>query len=249
MKIIKLENGNVKIYQSDGDLIHSLPPNLSMYVAENNVIIQYLDGPITLDPTEITATQILPAAEVAFSGTNQDLGELLSDSFFFNASSGSNGGGGGKILYMVLDSIQDLNVIQPFTDLDFIEASNTIPNATVSSNFPIGTETYKGVVTLPPGKYKTSYRINCQNGSNTQKVVVTNISRYAPSVIFYPESTSYQMFRGNNNFASITNSDANYQFFELLQVESFGIISTRAAAAGEVNTSPQQSFWKIEKIE
>ena len=98
MKIVKLQNGNVKIYQTDGDLIHSLPPNLHVYVSEINCIIKHPDGDIPLDPTEITATQILPAAEVAFSGTNQELGELLSESFFFRVANGGGGGGGDQII-------------------------------------------------------------------------------------------------------------------------------------------------------
>ena len=93
MKIVKLQNGNVKIYQTDGDLIHSLPPNLHVYISESNCIIKHTEGDIPLDPTEITATQILPAAEVAFSGTNQELGELLSESFFFRVANGGGGGG------------------------------------------------------------------------------------------------------------------------------------------------------------
>ncbi len=167
-------------------------------------------------------------------------------------SGGSGGGGGGtplgEILYMQLNSVQDVNVISPFVDLDFVEVTNTIQGATVDSAFPLGGQTYKGVVTLPAGKYKTSFRINCQNKTNTQKVVVMNISRYAPSVIYYPESTIYEMLRNNNTFASFTNSDANYEFFELTQSESFGIITARTAAAGTVDTVPDQSFWKIEKI-
>lgn len=247
MDIVKLSNNRVLFL--DGNRIRfSISGQCSAYLDDNQEeIVIKEDGTTYSFDAEDVENIDNGSGLVPFNGNANTLLTDLNENFF-KASSGTNVGGGGKILYMVLDSIQDLNVIQPFTDLDFIEASNTIPNATVSSNFPIGPETYKGVVTLPPGKYKTSYRINCQNGSNTQKVVVTNISRYAPSVIFYPESTSYQIFRGNNNFASITNSDANYQFFELTQAESFGIISARTAAAGAVNTIAEQSFWKIEKI-
>ena len=165
-----------------------------------------------------------------------------------------NGGGGqsgtplGQILYMELNSSQNINVISPFVDLDFVEVSNTIDGATVDSNFPLGGQTYKGVVTLPPGKYKSSFKINVQNGTNSQKIAVVNISRYAPSVVYYPQSTVYGLARSNGQFSTIQCADANYTFFELTEAQSFGIITARTSSGGALNTIPDQSFWKIEKI-
>jgi len=72
----------------------------------------------------------------------------------FSSESGGSGSESAKVLYMELNSSQDLNVISPFTDLDFIQVTNTIPGASVDSAFPIGQQTYKGVVTLPAGKYE-----------------------------------------------------------------------------------------------
>lgn len=167
---------------------------------------------------------------------------------------GGNGGGGqegtplGQILYMELNSSQDINVISPFVDLDFVEVSNTIDGATVDSNFPLDGQTYKGVVTLPPGKYKSSFKINVQNGTNSQKIAVVNISRYAPSVVYYPQSAVYGLARSNGQFSTIQCADANYTFFELTEAQSFGIITARTFNAGPLNTIPDQSFWKIEKI-
>ena len=153
----------------------------------------------------------------------------------------------GEILYMQLNSSQNLNVVSPFVDLDFVEVSNTISGASVSSNFPAYNNIYKGVVTLPPGKYKTSFKVNAESSDRSQKVIVMNISRYTPSVIYYPESTVYEMFR-NRNFATISNPDSNYNFLNLTETQTFGIIAARAAASGVINTIPEQSFWKIEKI-
>ncbi len=250
MKLVKLENGNVLLYDDNNDLIRSMRPDVYLEASENLVIVNLEDHIVKLYPQDITELEVKPNAATAFSGDAFQLLEILSSDFFFLDSDGGGGGNTtpvGQILYMRLNSSQNLNVVTPFTDLDFVEVSNTIPGATVSSNFPIGPETYKGVVTLPAGKYKTSYRINCENGTNTQKVIVTNISRYAPSVIYYAESTTYEMFR-NRTFASIVNSDANYEFLNLSQTESFGIISARTTAAGNCDSVPEQSFWKIEKI-
>jgi len=166
----------------------------------------------------------------------------------FNIASGGNGASSASILYMELNSSQNLNVISPFTDLDFVEVTNTIAGASVDSAFPIGSETYKGVVTLPAGKYESSFKIVVQNGSNSQKIVAVNISRYAPSVIYYPQSTVYSLNRGNNSLGTIGNPTGKYQFFELTQPESFGIISARTAAGGTLDTIADQSFWQIKKI-
>ena len=37
-------------------------------------------------------------------------------------------------------------------------------------------------------------------------------------------------------------------FLNLTETQTFGIIAARAAASGVINTIPEQSFWKIEKI-
>jgi len=168
-----------------------------------------------------------------------------------NPPSGNGGSVGiplGEILYMELNSSQDINVISPFTDLDFVEVTNTIAGATVDSAFSLGGQTYRGVITLPAGKYKSSFKINYQNGTNSQKVPVVNISRYTPSVIYYPSSAVYSIIRGNNNFGTIEEVDANYPFFELTESQSFGIIAARTSNAGSIGTIADQSYWKIEKI-
>lgn len=154
-----------------------------------------------------------------------------------------------QILYMTLNSSQNINVISPFVDLDFIQTTNTIDGASVSSNFVVSGQEYKGVVTLPKGKYKTSFKINVQNETQSQKIPVINISRYFPSVIYYPDSTVYGLVRSNGGFGTIQCVDANYSFLELTQEESFGIIGARAGANGGLVTVPEQSFWKIEKID
>lgn len=168
-----------------------------------------------------------------------------------NTGNFSQGGGSpsevGQFLYMELNSVQNMNVISPFVDLDFVEVTNDIPGATVSSAFPIGSETYKGVVTLPPGVYQSSGGIATSTTDPSNKNVVANISRYAPSVIFYPESTNY-LYTDSGAFTSLQFTEGNYPFFNVSGTQSFGIISARAGGEGVVNTIPEQSFWKIQKI-
>jgi len=236
--VFKVQRDNVYM---DGQFnVTSINDNVNFYTKESN---EFLRNILYSDISIVDDTQ---GGSVYNPTSAEDLMLKLKELGFFFDINGNNTNGS-QILYMELNSSQDINVISPFTDLDFVEVTNTIPGATVSSNFPIGPQTYKGVVTLPAGKYKTSFKINAQNGTNTQKVVVCNISRYAPSVVFYPQSTVYEMYR-NINFATLGNPDANYTFLELNQTESFGIITARTAAAGAVNTIADQSFWQIEKI-
>ena len=158
MKLVKLENGNVLLYDDNNDLIRSMRPDVYLEASENLVVVNLEDHIVKLYPEDITDLQVLPNASTRFTGDAFQLLEILSGDFFFLDSDGGGGGNTtpvGQILYMRLNSSQDLNVVTPFTDLDFVEVSNTIPGASVSSNFPIGAQTYKGVVTLPPGKYKT----------------------------------------------------------------------------------------------
>lgn len=234
--VFKVQRDN--IYMDGQFNVTSINDNVNFYTKESN---EFLRNILYSDISIVDNTQ---GGSVYNPTSAEDLMMKLKElGFFFDLDSSNPA----QILYMELNSSQDINVISPFTDLDFVEVTNTIHGASVSSSFPVGSDTFKGVVTLPAGKYKTSFKINAENGTNTQKVVVCNISRYAPSVVFYPQSTVYEMYR-NINFATLVNPEANYTFLELTQEESFGIISARTAAAGAVNTVPDQSFWKIEKI-
>jgi len=205
--VFKVERDN--IYMDGQFNVTSINDNVNFYTKEGT---EFLRKVIYSDISIVDSSQ---GGTIYNPTSAEDLMLKLKElGFFFDV--GGNDTNGSQILYMELNSSQDINVISPFTDLDFVEVTNTIPGASVSSAFPIGPETYKGVVTLPPGKYKSSFKINAENGTNTQKVVVCNISRYAPSVIFYPQSTVYEMYR-NLNFATIGNPEENYTFLELNQ--------------------------------
>lgn len=236
--VFKVQRDNVYM---DGQFnVTSINDNVNFYTKESN---EFLRNILYSDISIIDNTE---GGSVYNPISAEDLMLKLKElGFFFDL--GGNDTNGSQILYMELNSSQNINVISPFTDLDFVEVTNTIPGASVSSNFPIGSDTYKGVVTLPAGKYKTSFKINAQNGTNTQKVVASIIQRYAPSVLFYPQSLVYEMYR-NISFATLANPVANYNFLELTQTESFGIVTARTAAPGTINTLPTQSFWQIEKI-
>ena len=240
-------SGNYIIAEQSG-LTTEYAMGKSVYTKRDNTfrILEQLDkGELVISVAD-AVNWYDEAGTAAF--TESTLEEFFRTNTGFSIASGGNGAGSASILYMELNSSQDLNVISPFTDLDFIEITNTIEGSSVNSSFPIGAETYKGVVTLPPGKYESSFKIVVQNGSNSQKIVAVNISRYAPSVVYYPQSTVYSFNRGNNSLGTIGNPTGKYQFFELSEPQSFGIISARTAAGGNLNTIANQSFWQIKKI-
>jgi hypothetical protein len=86
MKIIKQLNGNVHITDDSGNIerVMNNQPTI-LWVNDNNDlhIVQQNDRYENIDVADVSATQILPAAEIAFTGTVQDLLTLLSGSFFF----------------------------------------------------------------------------------------------------------------------------------------------------------------------
>jgi hypothetical protein len=93
MKIIKQLNGNVHITDDSGNIerVMNNQPTI-LWVNDNNDlhIVQQNDRYENIDVADVSATQILPAAEIAFTGTGQDLLTLLSGSFFFELE-GSGG--------------------------------------------------------------------------------------------------------------------------------------------------------------
>ena len=90
--IVKLANGNVALYDTtSGDFLSSLSPDIveiqcningTVKVVQDNGNVEYFD------PANISNTQVLPAAAIAFTGTCADLALLLSTDFFFVVSGG-----------------------------------------------------------------------------------------------------------------------------------------------------------------
>jgi hypothetical protein len=96
MKIIKKENGNVLLTDGSGNTVKRFPEGAVIELENNGrgefVRIAYgHQNKHDIYPSTITATQIEPDAEVAFSGTAQNLLNLLSTSFFFEVAGGYEG--------------------------------------------------------------------------------------------------------------------------------------------------------------
>jgi hypothetical protein len=97
MKIVRKENGNVLLTDDSGNTIKRLPEYAVLELKSDRegefVRVAYgHQNKHDIYSNQITATQIEPAAEVAFNGTAQDLLNLLSTSFFFEVSGGGYAG-------------------------------------------------------------------------------------------------------------------------------------------------------------
>lgn len=100
MIIVKLTNGNVILKDNSGNVIKRLVSDSFIQWTSDTTVDVYAnsDKITTLVTTEITGTQIEPAAVVPFAGNAYDLLDLLADSFFFRVT----GGGGLQNLTQVL---------------------------------------------------------------------------------------------------------------------------------------------------
>ncbi len=99
MKIVKQQNGNVIITDDLGDvyeLIQDIGTRIKS-VGIGDVVSLSQNGfeVFRFATADVIATQILPAAEIPFSGTTSDLIQLLSNGFFVITTGG--GGGGGEV--------------------------------------------------------------------------------------------------------------------------------------------------------
>jgi len=109
MKIVRKENGNVLLTDDTGNTIKRLPEYAVLELKSDRegefVRVAYgHQNKHDIYSNQITATQVEPAAEVAFNGTAQDLLNLLSTSFFFEVSSA----GGEAVVFQEQDISSDL---------------------------------------------------------------------------------------------------------------------------------------------
>jgi hypothetical protein len=92
MKIVKLENGNVVITDESGNIEEVISGGccVSLSLACQGTVVQiYVAGKyINIPVDEVTGTTVEPDPEVPFSGTAQDLIDLLSTDFFFELAGG-----------------------------------------------------------------------------------------------------------------------------------------------------------------
>ena len=85
-KIVKLASGNVQLQDASDNPVKTLQPsaNLELLPQDKGVRVMQWQGENTdILISEVDFTRLDPAADVAFSGTAQELLTLLSDSFFF----------------------------------------------------------------------------------------------------------------------------------------------------------------------
>jgi hypothetical protein len=85
-KIVKLASGNVQLQNASDSPVKTLQPaaNLELLPDDAGVRIKQWQGENTdILISQVAFTRLDPAADVAFSGTAQDLLTLLSESFFF----------------------------------------------------------------------------------------------------------------------------------------------------------------------
>jgi len=142
MKIVKQQNGNVIITDDFGDvyeLIQDVGTRIKS-VGIGDVVSLSQNGfeVFRFATADVIATQILPAAEIPFSGTTSDLIQLLSNGFFVITT---GGGGGGDMLA----SIYDPNNIQ----LDVYNKANET-----------GIEQITGSIITPPTLTATANNYN-----------------------------------------------------------------------------------------
>lgn len=92
MKIIKKENGNIEILDNDGNPLHVITGGCCVIMSpdcQGTVVQIYVAGKyINVTVADVTATQVEPDAEVAFTGDVYDLIALLRDDFFFELAGG-----------------------------------------------------------------------------------------------------------------------------------------------------------------
>lgn len=91
MIIVKLTNGNVILKDGSGNVVKRFVADSFIQWTSPTTVDVYAnsDKITTLVTTEITGTEIEPAAVVPFAGNAYDLLDLLADSFFFRVTGGS----------------------------------------------------------------------------------------------------------------------------------------------------------------
>jgi len=106
MKIVKLENGNIELRDNSGAVLKGLPPMAVLEISQEGAAVRANYGKNNIHdiyPSEVTETQILPAAAVPFSGGVPELLSLLNSSFFFEVTSG----GTDNVIFQEQDATQD----------------------------------------------------------------------------------------------------------------------------------------------
>ena len=116
MKFVKLENGNVNITDDSGLIEYTFTDNAvrinPIGLNETVQISQYGYPILTFIIADVSGTQILPAAEIAFAGTTaSDLIDILSADFFLIDSGEISGVATELTSIDVLNSLNNNSII------------------------------------------------------------------------------------------------------------------------------------------
>ncbi len=101
MEIIKLQNNNIAFAEL-GDWFVSFPSTAKIEILADSDIIQVFQAGFVvyqIDYNQVTETQVLPSAAIAFNSATQKISELLKilSTDFFEAPAPTGGGGGGEV--------------------------------------------------------------------------------------------------------------------------------------------------------
>jgi len=143
-------------------------------------------------------------------------------------------------ILLKLTTVQDINsILGTFADFSTVQFNNII-GSSVSLD---------GTVTLPIGKYRTSFKINHSWTSATRKNCVAIIISQFPTNLFVLQSATFSYIRSDNNpqAALICPMFAPPEM-TLLAPREFRILTTQAGDGGISASNTALSFWEIEKI-
>jgi len=238
MIIVKLTNGNVILKDSSGNVIKRLISDSFIQWTSDTTVDVYAnsDKITTLVTTEITGTEIEPAAVVPFTGNAYDLLDLLVDSFFFRVT----GGGGSQDLAQVLsvgnsagtydidvnnNDLLNVNTINGVSVNKIINLASASPNSTHTGDTN-NTLMYSKLIALNTIDAGDVINIDVKFNKNTAH-------NGTPTVRLYINTSA--SLSGATLLATYTSTSANFRYIEINR-----IINVDGATSAVI--SPSTSF-------
>jgi len=221
MIIVKLTNGNVILKDSSGNVIKRLISDSFIQWTSDTTVDVYAnsDKITTLVTTEITGTEIEPAAVVPFTGNAYDLLDLLVDSFFFRVT----GGGGSQDLAQVLsvgnsagtydidvnnNDLLNVNTINGVSVNKIINLASASPNATHTGDTN-NTLMYSKLIALNTIDAGDVIYIDVKFNKNTAH-------NGSPTVRLYKNTSA--SLSGATLLATYTSTSANFRYIEINRI-------------------------------
>jgi hypothetical protein len=190
IKIVKQTNGNVFIFNANtGDYVKSLTAEYVELICNDNGIVKLVQeaGAEYFDPALVVSTQVLPAANIAFTGTCSDLSQLLATDFFFEL--GSSGGG-----CCDLDATLTVGNSAGANDIDL--NNNDLLNVD-KATFNLGTSDTAGVGQLVWNNQDGTLDLGLKGGAVTlqigQEIVARSVNKTVPLIDLL--EANYQVVR------------------------------------------------------